>query len=119
MGLKSKEKLSKKLLIELIKRGIKEGKLQIVWRNGKPYLRRTPYTYKNPTKFQLMQRLRWAKTAYNHFGKKGTVTLPDGRRISRVAYELMNKTRGKLSPEKPQLININVIKYILREYEQD
>lgn len=43
------------------------------------------------TKAQLKARASLAEFAYGLFGKKGTVTLPDGRRISAPAYEVMTK----------------------------
>jgi len=43
------------------------------------------------TKPQLKARAALAEYAYGLFGKKGTVTLPDGRRISVSAYEIMTK----------------------------
>jgi hypothetical protein len=43
------------------------------------------------TKAQLKARASLAEFAYGLYGKKGTVTLPDGRRISAPAYEVMTK----------------------------
>jgi len=57
---------------------------------------------------QLKARASLAEWAYtNLYGKKGTVTLPDGRRISATAYEVMTRypykgtgVFGGLSPEE-------------------
>jgi hypothetical protein len=43
------------------------------------------------TKPQLKARAALAEFGYAQYGKKGTVTLPDGRRISAPAYEVMTK----------------------------
>jgi hypothetical protein len=43
------------------------------------------------TKPQLKARASLAEFAYGLFGRTGTVTLPDGRRISTPAYEVMTK----------------------------
>lgn len=60
------------------------------------FLRRAPW-FAVPgglvgTPAQLRARLELAEFAYNNlYGKKGTVTLPDGRRIPATAYEVMTK----------------------------
>lgn len=70
---------------------------QIVVRDGKPYIRRKPYTYENPTLRQEVHRGRVAKVAYDLYDKaKG---YKDGLPI--VAAKVKEELKGKKLPAPP------------------
>lgn len=71
------------------------------------FYRNMPYTAENPTIPQLKARIAFGEFMLSQFGKKGTVTLPDGRVISVPAFEAMTNypykgigAFGGLSPEE-------------------
>ncbi len=53
------------------------------------FLRKVPSTADNPTIAQAEARLEFSRFMAGQYGQTGTVTLPDGRRISRTAYNAM------------------------------
>jgi len=89
---------------QLFKIALREGIIQYVRpsKRQRGYFRITPYHYKFPTKKMIRHRLKLAKEAYKRFGTKGIVELPDGRRISRVVFELGNVLK-KVPEPKPIL----------------
>ncbi len=121
--MKEKEKLVEKIEVQkipltreqLFRLALSCGIIQHCKGPKREYFRIRPYTYDFPTKRQLKQRLRLAVEAYKRFGEKGTVTLPDGRRISRVAYELSEVLKGPVEPkEKPILTDEQVMRILER-----
>lgn len=67
----------------------------------KAYYRRRPCSRDNPGPGQVAHRLEFSIIATENFGKKGKVTMPDGREISRTAY-LVGKKLKKAVQEGPE-----------------
>jgi len=75
-----------------------EDEYHIVVRQGKPYIRRKPYIYKNPTLRQLVHQGRFAKVAYDQFDvAKG---YENGLPI--VAVTIQKELMGKPLPPPPE-----------------
>jgi len=98
---------------EIFRLGLQLGIIQECKGKKRHFFRIRPYTYDFPTKKQLLQRLKLAEEAFKRFGTKGTVTLPDGRRINRVVYEL-SEVLKKPKEEKPILTDEQLIKILSR-----
>ena len=76
-------------------------------RKGRPYIRRTPFTYDKPTLRQEVNRGRFAKIAYNLFDQaKG---YKDGLPI--VAAAVKEKSEGKRLPQPPRILEITPMQY--------
>jgi len=80
---------------------------QIVVRKGRPYIRRTPFTYEKPTLRQEVSRGRFAKIAYDLFDEaKG---MKDGLPV--VAAAVKEKSEGKRLPQPPRTLEITPMQY--------
>ena len=80
---------------------------QIVVRQGKPYVRRKPYTYENPTLRQQVHQGRFAKVASEQFDEaKG---YEDG--IPIVAAKVKEQLTGKTIPVPPKILELTPYQY--------
>jgi len=81
---------------------------QIVVRDGRPYIRRKPYTCRNPSLRQQVHQGRFAKVAYDLFDKaKG---YKDGLPI--IAAEVKENLEGKVIPKSPETLEMTPYQYV-------
>ena len=98
---------------EIFKLAYRLGIIQYCNGPKRKFFRIRPYTYDFPTKKQLEHRLKFAEEAFNRFGTKGTVKLPDGREINKVVYELGQVLKKPKEP-KPILTDEQLLRILER-----
>ena len=80
---------------------------QVVMRQGRPYIRRRPYTYEHPTLRQQVHQGRLAKVAYGQFDQaKG---YENG--IPIVAAKVKEELTGRTVPQPPRILELTPGQY--------